>query len=207
MNCEACREAISARLDAEDPGVPAEGIDAHLRSCPGCRAHAEAASVLHRSLRVRPAEWGPDLTGPILSRIAAEGKPAAPERRRDLRLALVVVALLQLALAIPPLFLGAEAGATIHVARELGSFDAALAVGFLVCAWQPERSFGLVPVAAALGAFMLATAALDIAAGRAPAAAESVHLLDLIGLALIWLLGRSRPGTRPGWRPALGRGA
>jgi predicted anti-sigma-YlaC factor YlaD len=191
MNCATCREAVSARLDGEEPGVPAAAVDGHLRSCAGCRAHAEAADVLHRSLRVRAAEWGPDLTAPILARITAEGKPARSDRRRDLRVGLVVVALLQLVLAVPALLLGSDGGAPVHVARELGSFDAALAVGFLVAAWQPARAFGLLPVAAALVAFLAGTAVLDVAAGHAPAMAESHHLLHLVGLALVWLLTRA----------------
>ena len=68
------------------------------------------------------------------------------------RWALFVVALTQLVLAAPALLLGEDAGATVHVARELGSFDVALAVGLLVAAWQPARAWGLLPVIAALGA-------------------------------------------------------
>jgi predicted anti-sigma-YlaC factor YlaD len=156
---------------------------------------------------VRAAEWGPDLTAPILARITAEIKPARSDRRRDLRVALVVVALLQLALAVPALLLGSDGGAPVHVARELGSFDAALAVGFLVAAWQPARAFGLLPVAAALVAFLAGTAVLDVAAGHAPAMAESHHLLDLVGLALVWLLTRAGvPGGPAGARRlAVGR--
>jgi len=227
MNCDTCREAISARLDGETPGAPDDLIDTHLRSCAGCQNWATAAGELHRATRVRAAEWGPDLTAPILARIDAEDKPATnagrraspvrkgPEnestsRRRlaDIRVGLAIVALLQLVLAVPPLLLGTEAGASIHVARELGSFDAALAVGFLVCAWQPARVAGVFPVAAALAVFMTGAALLDVATGRAPAATEAQHLLDLVGVALIWLAARSTrtPGLGSGWRGAvLGR--
>jgi predicted anti-sigma-YlaC factor YlaD len=153
---------------------------------------------------VRAAEWGPDLTAPILARIDAGGKPDPRTGRGplgDVRVGLAVVAVLQLLLAVPPL-LGAEAGASVHVARELGSFDAALAVGFLVCAWQPARAAGLLPVAAALAVFMTGATLLDVIAGRAPAATEAHHLLDLVGLALVWLAARfaPRPGPGGGWR-------
>ncbi len=215
MDCDSCREAISARLDGEEPAAPAgladNSVDFHVRSCPACRRWAEAATELHRATRVRPAEWGPDLTTTILARIDAEDKPGTrPGRGRrlaDIRVGLAVVALLQLVLAVPPL-LGLEAGASVHVARELGSFDAALAVGFLVCAWQPARAAGLLPVAGALAVFLVATAILDVASGRAPAASESHHLLDLVGLVLVWLAARAEaePGRGGGWpRAVLGR--
>jgi predicted anti-sigma-YlaC factor YlaD len=205
MNCDTCREAISARLDGETPGAPDDLIDTHLRSCAGCQNWATAAGELHRATRVRAAEWGPDLTAPILARIDAEDKPNESTSRRrltDIRIGLAIVALLQLVLAVPPLLLGAEAGASIHVARELGSFDAALAVGFLVCAWQPARVAGVFPVAAALAVFMTGAALLDVATGRAPAATEAQHLLDLVGVALVWLAARSTrtPGLGGGWR-------
>jgi predicted anti-sigma-YlaC factor YlaD len=205
MDCDTCREAISARLDAEAPAAPADLVDAHLRACPACRRWGEAATDLHRATRVRPAEWAPDLTAPILARIDAEDKPVSRPARRlaDIRVGLAVVALLQLLLAVPAL-LGAEAGASIHVARELGSFDVALAVGLLVCAWQPVRAAGLLPVVGALAVCLVATALLDVASGRAPATSESHHLLDLVGLALVWLAARAEPGGGLG-RAVLGR--
>lgn len=37
VDCEAAREALSARLDGERQHVPAARVDAHLGSCPDCR--------------------------------------------------------------------------------------------------------------------------------------------------------------------------
>ena len=53
----------------------------------------------------------------------------------------------------------------MHVARELGSFDVALAVGLLVAAWQPARAWGLLPVATVLALVMGVTAVLDLVDG------------------------------------------
>jgi predicted anti-sigma-YlaC factor YlaD len=199
MNCASCREAVSARLDGEPSGLEAQAVDAHLQACPSCREYAHAAADLHRSIRIRPAEWGPDLTVRILARIGQDVHPAGSgqrDRRRDVRVALAVTAVVQLVLAVPVLLAGAT-GVPVHVARELASFDAALAVGFLVCAWQPARAFGLVPRVAALAAFQVWVAVLDVLAGRAPASAESLHLVDLVGLGLLLLLTGRQAWTRP----------
>jgi predicted anti-sigma-YlaC factor YlaD len=115
---------------------------------------------------------------------------------------LVAVALTQLVLALPALVLGDDAGASVHVARELGSFDAAIAVGLLWAAWQPRRAAGLLPLAAALAGAMLLTGVLDVAGDDAPALGESRHLVEFAGLALLWALAHpprrtdaARPGT------------
>ena len=79
----------------------------------------------------------------------------------------------------------------MHAAHELGSWEAALAVGLLVAAWQPRRAAGLLPFALALAGAMVATATFDIVTGHAPAAGEAQHILDLLGVGALWLLTRS----------------
>jgi predicted anti-sigma-YlaC factor YlaD len=191
MRCDTFREALSARLDGESPGLDDATIDTHLDTCEACGAWAEELATLHRMVRVREAEVVPDLTAAIL------GTQPAPVRRSPLnemispaRWALFVVALTQLVLAAPALVLGEDSGATVHVARELGSFDVALAIGLLVAAWQPARAWGLLPVIAALGLVMAGTAVVDVARGTATGFGEAHHALDLAGLALLWWVAR-----------------
>jgi predicted anti-sigma-YlaC factor YlaD len=92
-----------------------------------------------------------------------------------------------------PDFLFGDGGAPLHLARELGSFDLALAVGFLFTAWRPIRAYGLLPLAAALAAGMALTSAVDVAEGRAAALSESAHQLELLGVVLVWQLARHAP--------------
>jgi predicted anti-sigma-YlaC factor YlaD len=216
MNCDACREVLSARLDGEDLSLDDRAADAHLRGCAGCQEFQRAAAQMHRSVRVRPAEWGPDLSGRILARIGAEVQPTGSargsslaDRQRDLRIALMVMAVLQVAFAVP-LLLSGGSDEVAHTGRELASFDAALAVGFLVCAWQPARVPGLLPVAGALSAFLAVTAGMDVVSGRAALETETVHLLEVVGVVLLWLLGRLGGGpvrgNRPGPVPVSGDG-
>ena len=181
--------------------------------CGACAAWSDELTTLHRMVRVREAEAVPDLTAAILG---TAPRPGAPRHRpaeviSPARWALFVVALTQLVLAAPALLLGEDAGATVHVARELGSFDVALAVGLLVAAWQPARAWGLLPVIAALGLVMAGTAVLDVVRGTASGFGEAHHVLDLAGLVAA-LAGRPRgarrrsaPATaasppREGWR-------
>jgi len=124
---------------------------------------------------------------------------AAPHSRDWVRYVLVWVGLVQVALAAPPLF-GSVSGTSVHVAREVGSFDLAIGVGLLVVAWQPRRAAGLLPMVTALVGALVLTAALDVATGRVSLGAETPHVLDLIGLAALWLLTRSlaEQRTKPG---------
>jgi predicted anti-sigma-YlaC factor YlaD len=205
MDCDRCRAAISAELDGEDPGVPADFVRAHVETCAGCRAFATAASELHRAARVAPAVPVPDLTDAILRTIGEEPvRPPVDDRTRFLRILLAVVAVIQLLMAVPALVLGVDAGLPDHVARHLGSFALALGVGLLVVAWKPERAAGLLPVVAALVVCLLASSLIDIISGRAEPGTEVSHAPELVGLVAVWLLART-PGLEPRTaRPVLG---
>jgi len=198
MRCDTIREAISARLDGEAPGLEESAIDAHLAGCSACVAWSEELATLHRMVRVREAEAVPDLTGSILGSHARPGRRTwRSEVISPARWALFVVALTQLVLAAPALLLGEDTGATVHVAREIGTFDVALAVGLLVAAWQPARAWGLLPVAAALALVMASTAVFDVVRGTAAGVGEAHHILDVAGLVLLWLVAREERGSAP----------
>jgi predicted anti-sigma-YlaC factor YlaD len=198
MDCNACREAISALLDDEDPGIDPALVEAHLAGCPACRAHAAQASRLHGWLRLRPAEPVPDLTPAILARIGQAGPSSGRDARPEARLGLAVLAALVAALALLESLLGDGGGPSPHLARELAAFQVALAAGFLLVAWQPQRRAQLLlPVVAVLSVCPAVIAVLDVVAGRAPASAETHHLLQLVGLGLVWLLARPSGQARP----------
>src|SRR4029453_2414598 len=153
-------EAISALADGEAHPLERSMVDAHIAGCAGCAAYAASVAQLDRYVRVRPAERGPDRSNAILPARTASSAPPRPVRLWP-RYLLLWVALTELVLAIPALA-GAESGASVHAAHELGSWEAALAVGLLVAAWQPRRAAGLLPFAIALAGAMLVTAAFDI---------------------------------------------
>jgi predicted anti-sigma-YlaC factor YlaD len=59
MNCESAREAVSALLDGEAPGVGRRAIEHHLAGCTDCRAWREAAYTVTRRARIGPARAAP----------------------------------------------------------------------------------------------------------------------------------------------------
>jgi predicted anti-sigma-YlaC factor YlaD len=169
-----------------------------VATCRGCAAWSEELTLLHRIVRVREAEPVPDLTAAILGTPEERPAPARAPRAEPVSVArwgLFVVALTQLVLAGPAVLLGEGSGATVHVARELGSFDVALSIGLLLAAWQPARAWGLFPVVAALALVMGGTAILDVVRGTATSLGEAHHVLDLAGVALLWLVAREERAT------------
>src|SRR4249919_1132281 len=78
MQCERCREALSARLDGEDAGLPPALVDEHLAGCAACRSYERRLADLHRHSRVRQAEPVPDLSGAIMATVAPRANPHDP---------------------------------------------------------------------------------------------------------------------------------
>ena len=199
MNCEDYRLGISARLDGEDAGVDDATLAWHLANCEACRRFESEAIALTRVVRVAAAEPVPDLAPTIMAAINQER--VAKARRFDpqaLRAGLITLAVVQMLLAIPVLLFGRDAGAPVHIAREVGAFDFALAVGFFFVGWRPARAYGMLPLVAAVVGCLAITTAVDLVRGTATLLNESAHLLDVLGLAAVWELSRTfrpQPGS------------
>jgi predicted anti-sigma-YlaC factor YlaD len=191
---------VSARLDGETAGLTESALTEHLGECADCRTFASEATALHRAIRVGPAPEVPDLTPAILAAIDAEAAPAIAREQADrtlgLRLVLAVIGAVQLAVAVPALVLGDDAGLPTHDARHLGSVVAALAIGFLLAAWRPSLAGGLVPLVAAFVVLQIITTVADIVDGATSAGAEMAHGLELAGLLALFLLARATPSAR-----------
>jgi predicted anti-sigma-YlaC factor YlaD len=193
MTCMQIHQAISARLDGEDPGCDEASVYAHLAACPGCREFAHGAEALHRGMRLSAAPPIPDLTPDILTAIGDDARAPDPGANQALRWILVAIAVAQIAIGIPALVFGADAGLPVHTARHIGSFDVALGVGFLYAAWKPSRIPGLLPLVVALVVCLVGSSLLDVADGNTAALGEVQHVLDFVGLAVVWLLSRPAP--------------
>jgi predicted anti-sigma-YlaC factor YlaD len=202
VKCSRIRESLSARLDGEEMALPATVADGHVAGCSACRSWlAAAADVSRRSRLEAPA--APDLVLPVLTAIRAADGSGRP-RSSPARILLAALALAQLALAAPVLILGHDHTAPIHVAHELGSFDAALALGLLCSALRPRLSAGMLPLVGAITLLLLVTAGFDIAVGHTDVVEEMPHLLDLVEFLLLLRIAATTPTETRLGRAALG---
>jgi predicted anti-sigma-YlaC factor YlaD len=191
MRCSRFREAVSARLDGENPGVPTGRVDSHLADCPECRDWAMAAGSLP-ALTEAPVERSTPDPG-VLAALLAEARPGreALLTIREWRMALAVIAIIQLGTAWPGVITGGHA--SVHISHELTSWDVGLAVGFLFLAWRPSRAWGALPLVALLVACLTGASVLDLVSGEHLLGREAVHLLEVAGLGCLWVLARRVP--------------
>jgi len=187
MDCNKARELVSAQID----GVAGQSgdLDAHLETCVECRSWKKSAHGMARRL-MRPAPK----PGP--SRAFVPPHPKGFVGYRVIRLILAWIGVLLIGWNIPDLFAGGIDVTLIHLTRHQSSFSMALGATFLFVAWRPDRAYGLVPVAAVF-AIALAGATIDLVNGASSLERESIHLVEILGLVLVWVLGISAgPGRR-----------
>jgi predicted anti-sigma-YlaC factor YlaD len=197
MECDRAREAISARIDGEEPGLPAGVLGAHLAGCAACRDWQQRAHAVTRRARLGGAFLDHDLTSSVL---AAVPPSAAERRQRSMRLVkragLIAAALAQMAITVPLLILGHDHAAGAHAAHELGSFDLALAIAFVVGAFRPALSAGLAWPCGIAAASLAGTAIADLIGGQTIGADEAQHLIAVAGAALLfWQARTGRAGS------------
>jgi predicted anti-sigma-YlaC factor YlaD len=193
MSCERWRDAISAQLDGEDPGVDGALVTAHLARCAGCRSFAASAADARPSQRVGIAPQVPDLSRQVRKAVALADRAARWSIARAL-LALVAVQIV--AFSLPALVLGDEHDTGSHAARHLGAFATAYGVGLLVVAVRPARARAMLPVAAVLAGALVITAVVDLVEGRVPLVGEAQHLPEVLSVVLVWLLAVPAPRRR-----------
>lgn len=201
MECDRAREAISALIDGEDPAVADDALQAHLAGCPGCRAWQQRAHAVTRRARVGGSFLEHDLTSRVLAAVPPGPAPQpGPARRGRLarRAGLIGVAMAQLAITVPLLILGHDHDAGAHAAHELGSFDLALAMAFIVGAVRPALSAGLAWPCGVAATGLAGTAIADLIGGHALGADEAQHLIAACGAALLFWQARADGARRPG---------
>lgn len=188
--CFPFHELMSAGLDNELDDDERVRLAEHLTTCHECASLATLLDIQHRAIRVHSAERIPD----VASRVISIAHPPRMGRRGWIRQLLAVIGLTELVISIPALVLGDDAGAPTHIARHVGSLGAALGFALLYAAWKPTRAYGLLPFVASLAAFMTTSSIFDLALNHASFSAESTHLVEFIGMFLVWLLaGSPRP--------------
>src|SRR4051794_27575726 len=208
MRCDEAREAMSARLDGEP--VDEATLDLHLEDCSRCAGWLSAAHAVTRRARLLPVPEVPDLTEQIVAAVQADRLQPRRSGTAFTQFALLSVAGLQLAVALGILLSGHDHEAPVHVAHEMGSFNVALALAYLITALQPFRAGGLLPFAGVVAGLLAVTAATDLAGHQTHPSEELPHLLAVVGFFLLWrLLDQSHPssptGLRQQMRPTAGK--
>jgi predicted anti-sigma-YlaC factor YlaD len=195
VNCSVAREAISATLDGEAPGVASSELSRHLAACADCNAWRESAHIVTRRARLAPAEAAPTVREGLLAAVREESRESSRTLSplTEARLGLVAIAIIQIVLTVPALILGSDREAPLHVAHEMGAFDMALAIGFLAAAWQPERARGMHVLVGAAALLLLGTAVVDLLTGHTTAADEAPHLLVLAGWRFMYWVAAEAP--------------
>lgn len=194
-SCAEVHEALSARLDGEDEGLAARRVDAHVATCADCRDASQRLAVMARRLRLAEAPPVPELSQRILTaleRDGLDGRTTSRRRRGALaRAAVALVGVFQIAVSVPLLLALADPGT--HLLRHLGALELGLGIGLVFAALQPRRAAGLLPILAVVAVTSLVAAVPDVIAGGVTVIAEVEHVAELVALAGIWWLVRTRP--------------
>jgi hypothetical protein len=190
-------EQVSASADGELPEPERAAADAHAATCANCSTALRATAAL------RPA---PHPAAAIESSGASVFDPqrlTGGERRwlggRWARRLLIVAAIIIVLEAVPAYIRGEGLSAESHAARHLAAWQIGFGVGLLVAAWVSRMSHAMLALAATFAALTVGATTIDLISGHSGPWAESVHLVELIGVFLLWRL--TPPHLLPWHRP------
>ncbi|HJQ48513.1 MAG TPA: hypothetical protein VJ870_19645 [Amycolatopsis sp.] len=199
MDCVTAREAISATLDGEDPGVEPAMLDAHVTTCVNCAAWQHDGAAVSRLVRIEPAGASPDVTREVLDRFVAPPKPTPLDWPRW---ALGFAVVSQFSIVVSLLFLprpmsaGMPVAPNTHMEHEAVAFNLALGIALLWVAARPGRARSQLPVLVSVTAVLLVLSLLDAVQGNVGWARLASHLPLLLGVVCTALIGR-RGGSWP----------
>jgi len=197
VKCETAREAISALLDNEDVGADPRELEDHLLGCAECRAWQARAHQVTRNARLEPAR---PVTVPADELVAAVLAHSRPPRRPGavtwVRVGLLAVAAAQVWVTVPKVLSSNHHDAE-HISHEIGAFAMALAVGFVIAAWKPDRAHGMHALVGAVAALLVGTSTFDLVYGHTDFGNEGPHLLAVAGWLLLVYLAIATPSSTP----------
>lgn len=189
--CDRVRDAISATIDGEEPGVDRPTVERHLARCAACRSYDHSLSSHQPPRRNLPPGAVPDVSKSVVARAVRTDRQTSWSYVRVL---LAVVAVQIIILSIPSLAARDESGASAHDARHLGAFSVAYAVVLLAAVIRPARARTVLPAAVVLAIALSITAALDLLNGNVPLIGEIRHVPEVFSVWLLWMLAaRRRP--------------
>jgi predicted anti-sigma-YlaC factor YlaD len=189
MNCETTRMALSAILDGEAPRVDAVEVERHVVACPACVQWREAAHELKRRAGIAAVTSSVTPSAEVLEHVRLmAARPPRGRRFDGLRLALLAIAAAQLSLTLPLLLFGRH-----DLTRDMGASDVALAVGFLIAAWRPNRALAISPVVGTAAGLLMLSAVVELARGETHVITEAPHAVAFVGWLLVHRIGQLTP--------------
>ena len=181
VDCTQAIEILSADLDGEAELTEVAAATAHAARCMPCRFLRREMLQMDATLRGDPAPPSPDFA----SLIVDATRRSAKIRRLVARVALFVVGLALLADVIPQIL---STSSDAHMEHHLAVWGLTFSVALLTIALRPSLSRVIRPIATLFALSMLVIAVIDIGRGETPMLAETHHLLEVVGVALIWVL-------------------
>jgi predicted anti-sigma-YlaC factor YlaD len=189
--CRNHRIVLSAVADGAATPTERAAAEAHLAACSGCREYRSKLEELRLVVARSTVPSAPDLV-PALWAVMAEARPRAsrPGERASLaRYLLGAAAFTQMTLGAPALLLGRGAG-DVHDSRHLGAWALAFGVGLLLAAVRPRHARTLLPIATTLTVAVAVSTVIDLIGGQRAAGPEAIHVLEVVGLALLAVVHR-----------------
>lgn len=179
-------EQVSAGADGELPEAEGSAAAEHAATCPDCSASLRTLRALRPSPR---AATDMDSSGASVLDLQRLNDR---ERRwlggRWARRLLIVAAIVIVVDAVPTYISGEGVSAESHAARHLASWQIGFGVGLFVAAWVSRMSQAMLAFAAAFASLTVIAKAIDVIGGHRGPWADSVHLVELIGVFLLWRL-------------------
>lgn len=199
VKCDVAREALSARLDGEQPPALTQQVDAHLQSCGSCRSWLIGAAVQTRQMAAVGTGRGPDLADQIMARVRTT---SASLWWRGGLIAVGVGQILVAAAQIGGLDFGmvhtdghgAATGA--HLLHESTAWLVALGVAMIAAGIWTVAAVGVAAITGAYAVALLSYVAVDALSGQVTASRAVSHIPILVGLVFVLLVVRDRFGSR-----------
>lgn len=175
-------EQVSAATDGELDEPARRAALEHAQRCASC---ATIIAVTTLTSHDTPHETAP--------RSAVDPAALTPRERRWMsgtwaRRLLALAAIIIIVEAVPAYIRGDGLSAESHAARHLASWQIGFGAGVFVAAWMSRMSHAMLALAGTFAALTVLATAIDIISGHRGPWAESVHLVELVAVFLLWRL-------------------
>jgi hypothetical protein len=171
-------ELVSAAADGELDDADQRAALDHAHRCPMC----STIVTMSATPPIPVAAPDPIDTAALTLR----------ERRwlggRWTRWLLMIAAIVIVTEAVPTYISGEGLTAEAHAARHLASWQIGFGVGLFVAAWMSRMSQAMLAFAATFAALTIVSKAIDVIGGHRGPWADSVHLVELVAVFLLWRL-------------------